>query len=121
MTYAERCNLAHDLRVLSQETITMKTNHLLFLLSIFLITTVGHASSSNTDMIVLPTYVITAPRNSPPELAIKASLDTYRQQNQKQALKILRPNQLAPMSTSPLHLAATTADQISGNGGRGKS
>lgn len=60
----------------------MKTNALLLLASLAaLISTASAASNqSNADVLVLPTYVVTAPRHQSAEQQIKARLAEFRQQ-----------------------------------------
>jgi hypothetical protein len=60
----------------------MKTNALLLLARLAMLTSAASAASNQIDatVLVLPTYVVTAPRDQSPEQQIKASLDEFRQQ-----------------------------------------
>ena len=60
----------------------MKTNTLLLLASLAVLATSASAASSRTesDLVVLPTYVVVAPRYLPVEKQINASLNELRQQ-----------------------------------------
>ncbi len=60
----------------------MKTKALLFIASLAVLTTVASAAESQTEseVFVLPTYVVTAPRYSPVEQRINASLEDLRRQ-----------------------------------------
>jgi len=60
----------------------MKTNTLLFLASLAVLTTGASAAQNQTEneIVVLPTYTIAAPRFTPVEKQINASLDEVRQQ-----------------------------------------
>jgi len=58
----------------------MKTNSLLLLASFVVVATGALAAQSQTenDMVVLPTYTVSAPRYTPVEKQINASLDEMR-------------------------------------------
>ncbi len=60
----------------------MKTNSLLLLVSLAVLTTSASAAQSQTqpNVIVLPTYVVSAPRYQAAEQQVNASLDKLRQQ-----------------------------------------
>jgi hypothetical protein len=60
----------------------MKTNPLLLLASLAVLTSAATAATDQTDgtVLVLPTYVITVPRDQSPEQQIKARLDEFRRQ-----------------------------------------
>ena len=57
----------------------MKTKTLLLLASIAVLTTIARASSTDNDVVVLPTYTVEAPRYTAVEKQINASLDEVRQ------------------------------------------
>lgn len=69
----------------------MKTNSLLLLASFAVLASTASAASTQTkaNILVLPTYVVTAPRYQPAEQKIKVRLDEFRQQS------------LAPMAIVP--------------------
>lgn len=81
-TYARGCNLAHRVRVVRTETQSaMKKNFLLIAILAGLSTIASAASTStDTDVFVLPTYVVTAPRLAPAEQKIQTSLNELRRQ-----------------------------------------
>ncbi|HEY8993613.1 MAG TPA: hypothetical protein VIM71_02925 [Lacunisphaera sp.] len=60
----------------------MKTNSLLLLASLAVLTSTASAASNQTDpnVLALPTYVVTAPRYQPAEQQIKVRLEEFRQQ-----------------------------------------
>jgi hypothetical protein len=60
----------------------MKTNAILLLASLAVLTSAASAASNQTNVtvLVLPTYVVTAPRDPSPEQQIKARLHEFRQQ-----------------------------------------
>jgi hypothetical protein len=60
----------------------MKTNTLALLASLVVLTTVARAAQLplENEMVVLPTYTVEAPRYTPVEKQINASLDEMRQQ-----------------------------------------
>lgn len=60
----------------------MKNNSLLFLASLAVLATSASAASNQSESatVVLPTYVVTAPRHLPAEQRINASLEEFRQQ-----------------------------------------
>jgi len=60
----------------------MKTKALLFIASLAVLTTVASAAESQTEseVFVLPTYVVSTPRYSPVEQRINDSLEDLRQQ-----------------------------------------
>lgn len=60
----------------------MKTNSVLFLVSLAVLATSASAAVSRveSDVVVLPTLVVTAPRYSPVEKQINSSLRDFRQQ-----------------------------------------
>lgn len=60
----------------------MKTNSLLLLAGLAVLTSTASAASNQTDanVLVLPTYVVTAPRYQSAEQQIKARLNEFRQQ-----------------------------------------
>ena len=58
----------------------MKTNTLLFIASLAVLATSAAASQTESDLVVLPTYVVTAPRQQVIEQRIEASLNELRQQ-----------------------------------------
>ncbi len=59
----------------------MKTKTLLFLASLVVLTTVARAAQYQIEntVVVLPTYTVEAPRYTPVEKQINASLDAMRQ------------------------------------------
>jgi hypothetical protein len=57
----------------------MKTNTLLLLASLAVLVTSARAAQSPTEPVVLPTYVVEAPRYLPAEQRINASLNELRQ------------------------------------------
>jgi len=59
----------------------MKTNTLLLLASLAVLTSGASAAQNQTEneVVVLPTYTIAAPRFTPVEMQINASLDEVRQ------------------------------------------
>lgn len=57
----------------------MKTNSLLFLVSLAVLTSGASAATNQTETIVLPTYVVTSPRYLPVEQQINASLKEFSQ------------------------------------------
>ena len=92
----------------------MKTNTLLLLASLAVLATNASAASSQPEPVVLPVYVVQAPRYLPAELQINASLDELRQQAHAPAficpeLAVLQ----APVKQSPkLVLAAMDATAV---------
>lgn len=64
------------------KTLNMKTNTLLLLASLAVLTSSASAASYQTEseMVVLPTYVVTAPRSLPAEQQINASLKEFSRQ-----------------------------------------
>jgi hypothetical protein len=69
----------------------MKTNSLLFIASLAVLTSSASAASNQTESepVVLPTYVVTAPRYLPVEQQINASLKEFSRQ--AAAVRILTP------------------------------
>jgi hypothetical protein len=64
------------------KTLNMKTHALLFIASLAVLTSSVSAASNQTEseMVVLPTYVVTAPRALPAEQQINASLKEFTRQ-----------------------------------------
>lgn len=64
------------------KTLTMKNNTLLLLASLAVLTSSVSAAANQTEpeMVVLPTYVVTAPRTLPAEQQINASLKEFTRQ-----------------------------------------
>jgi len=64
------------------KTLNMKTNSLLLIASLAVLASSVSAASNQTEseMVVLPTYVVTAPRTLPVEQQINASLKEFAQQ-----------------------------------------
>lgn len=60
----------------------MKTNSLLLIASLAVLTSTASAAANQTDrsILILSTYVVTAPRMQSAEQQIKARLDEFRQQ-----------------------------------------
>ena len=82
-TYVARCNLAHGLRVRREiKNFLMKNNSLfaLILLAVLAARAQAAEARSEADLVVLPTYVIQAPRYQPAEELVNASLNELRQQ-----------------------------------------
>lgn len=81
-TYAGACNLAQRLRVCRAETLTMKTSTLIIIASLAALASSANAASkqSDSDPVVLPAYLVTAPRYLPVEKQINASLQELREQ-----------------------------------------
>jgi hypothetical protein len=107
--------------VVVTKTMTMKTNHLLFLLGSLVLTTIGHADDTDTKTFVLPTYVVTAPRTLPTEQSINNSLAAFRQQSVNRVLTSLQTGQALGKNLLPVHLAATTPTSLSRSADKAKS
>ena len=58
----------------------MKTKMLLLLASLVTLTTVSRAAQTDTEVVVLPTYIVEVARYTPAEKQIQANLDELRQQ-----------------------------------------
>ena len=90
-TYARGCNLARRLRVVMAETNPpMKTNFLIIATLAGLVATASAASNqTDTEILVLPAYVVTAPRYLPAELKVNTGLKEF-------CLRAIAPSALAP-------------------------
>jgi len=91
----------------------MKTNSLLFIASLTVLTSSVSAASDQTEpaSIVLPTYVVTAPRYLPVEQQINASLKEFSRQ--AGAPMAIAPELSQPKAEAAQHnpLAVTSAPQ----------
>lgn len=99
----------------------MKTKYLLAFISLFAITTVARANNPSTHVLVLPAYVVTAPRTLPIEQSVNTSLEAFRQQNLNRLQTILASSQVFANSLRPLQLATATPASVKESPGKVKS
>ncbi len=99
-TYAHGCNLARRLRVVMSEPIpTMKKNFLIIAILAGLVSIASAASNqTNNEVLVLPAYVVTAPRYAPAEQKVKAELKELSRQALAPDLNLLKPHAAKPVT-----------------------
>lgn len=92
------------------KTLNMKNNALLFIASLAVLASSVSAASNQTEseMVVLPTYVVTAPRTLPVEQQINASLKEFSQQALAPLVIAPDMSSLKALSAQHQQLAATS-------------
>jgi len=88
----------------------MKTNLLSVIASFVVLTTIAHATDqTQPEAVVLPTYVISAPRQLPVEAQINISLEKFRAQAQAKIALPFSPALSVAPSPQVVHVAGLPA------------
>jgi hypothetical protein len=99
----------------------MKTTSLLLIVSLAVLTSSASAASnqSDTDLVVLPTYTVTAPRYQAVELQINASLQEFSRQAGQPM--VVAPEITLPQAQSGQHQQVAHVTRVAGAGHVAKS